>query len=176
MVAQLKILHLDKGKDKASERTQQALDKLEYFVTFNRSITQAMARTMQDLPEDIANLTLARCDSYLEYLRTGVKQETLTALHTAPVLLQSLFPDQLLVNAEEEVSRSEQRRSSGNSHSKLSRYHPCASSTTKASHQPDQKSGVPAWKQIKDRQQGKKGRGKASTFQQKLAKGSKQYK
>ena len=45
-------------------------------------------------------------------------------------------------------------------------YHPYASSTTKPnSHQLDQKSGVPAWKQIRDRQQGKKGRGKASTFQ-----------
>ena len=37
----------------------------------------------------------------------------------------------------------------------------------------DQKSGNPAWKQIRDRQQGKKGRGKPSTFSQKPAKGSK---
>ena len=64
IVAQLKTLHMDKGKDKASGRSQHAVDELEYLVTFNRSITQAMARTMQELLEGIfinmANLTLAR--------------------------------------------------------------------------------------------------------------------
>ena len=136
MVAQLKTLHLDKGTGKASERTQQAIDELEYLVTFNQSLTQAMAHTMQDLSEGIfinmANLTLAHCDSYLEYLRAGVKQDTLTALCTAPVHLQSLFPDHLLVIAEEEVSQSEERRSSGNSHRKpgrLSFYNRLFSST-----------------------------------------------
>ena len=75
---------------------------------------------MQDLSEGIfislANFTLAHRDSYLEYLHAGVKQDMLTALCTAPVHLQSLFPDQLLIKAEEEVSRSEERRSSAQSH------------------------------------------------------------
>ena len=35
MSTQLMNLHLDKGKGKSSERTQQAVDKLEYLVTFN---------------------------------------------------------------------------------------------------------------------------------------------
>ena len=78
---QLKNLHSDKGNCKSSERTQQAVDKLEYLVTFNRSISQVMARTMQDLSEGIfisvANFTLARSDNYLEYLHVGVKQDTL---------------------------------------------------------------------------------------------------
>ena len=68
-----------------------------------------MARTMQDLSEGVfismANFTLARRDSYLEYLHAGVKQDTLTALRTAPVHLHSLFPDQL-IKAEEEICRS----------------------------------------------------------------------
>ena len=38
-----------KGKGKFSERMQQAVDELEYLVTFNQSISQAMARTKQDL-------------------------------------------------------------------------------------------------------------------------------
>ena len=63
MSAQLKTLHLDK-KGKSSERTKQAVDELDYVVTFNRSISQAMARTMQDLSEGVfismANFTLAR--------------------------------------------------------------------------------------------------------------------
>ena len=43
-----------------------------------------MQRTMQDLSEGVfismANLTLARRDSYLEFIRGGVKPDTLTAL------------------------------------------------------------------------------------------------
>ena len=62
MSTQLKNLHSDKDKGKSSERTQQAVDELEYLVTFNRLISQAMARTMQDLSEgvfiSVANFTL----------------------------------------------------------------------------------------------------------------------
>ena len=93
MEAQLKTLHLDRGKSKASGRAQHAVDKLEYLVTFNRSINQAMAHMMEDLSEDvfinIANLTLARRDSYLDYIRAGVKQDTLNALCNAPLRMQS---------------------------------------------------------------------------------------
>ena len=49
MVTQLKTLHLDKGKGKASGRAQHAVDELEYLVMFIRSIIQAMVRMMQDL-------------------------------------------------------------------------------------------------------------------------------
>ena len=68
MVTQLKSLWVDSTKDKTAERTQQAVEELEYLGTFNRSISQAMQRTMQDLSEGVfismANLTLARRDSY----------------------------------------------------------------------------------------------------------------
>ena len=47
MSTHLRNLHVDKGKGKSSERMQQAVDELEYFVNFNRSISQDMARTMQ---------------------------------------------------------------------------------------------------------------------------------
>ena len=97
MVTQLKTLRVDNTKGKAAERTQQAVEELEYLVTFNRSMSQAMQRTMQDLSEGVfismANLTLARRDSYLEFIRGGVKPDTLTALCTALVHLHSLFPD-----------------------------------------------------------------------------------
>ena len=163
-------------KGKSSERTKQAIDELDYLVTFNRSISQAMARTMQDLSEGVfismANFTLARRDSYLEYLHAGVKKDTLNVLRTSLVHLNSLFPDQLITKAEEEIYRSEERRSSGQPHRRQGRFHPYASSDKSTSY-PDRKSSVPAWKQIRDKQQSKKGRGKASTFSQKLAKGFK---
>ena len=56
-------------------------------MTFKRSISQAMQCTMQDLSEGVfvsmANLTLARRDSYLEFIRGGVKPDTLTGLRTS---------------------------------------------------------------------------------------------
>ena len=180
MVTQLKSLRSDSSKGKSAERTQQAIEELEYLVTFNRSISQAMQRTMQDLSEGVfismANLTLARRDSYLEFIRGGVKPDTLTALCTSPVHLLSLFPDSLLVKAEDEISRSEERRSMGNTQRKPGRFHPYVPSSTKPSHQPDRKPTTPAWKQIRDRQTGQKGGGKASNFNQKPAKGFKKHK
>ena len=156
MVTQLKSLRMDTGKGKAAERTQQAVEELEYLVTCNWSISQAMQRTMQDLSEgvfiSIANLTLARRDSYFEFLRGGVEPDTLTALRTAPVHLNSLFPDSLLVKAEDEISRSEERHSSGSSNRKPGRFHPYVSSNGRSTQQPDRKPTTPAWKQIRDRQ------------------------
>ena len=92
-------MHVDKGKGKSSERMQQAVDEPEYLVTFNRSISQGMARTMQDLSEgvfiSVANFILARRDSYLEYLHAGVKQSkgshnTQRGLHP-PLPVQTKF-------------------------------------------------------------------------------------
>ena len=139
------------------------------------SISQTMQHTMQDLSEGVfismANLTLARRDSYLEYLRGRVKQDTLTALHTVPVHWSSMFLDQLLVKAEDQISCSKERRSFGSLHRKPGHFHTDASSISKPAHQPDRKSTVYAWKQIRDWQQGKKGRGKPSNFQVNPAKG-----
>ena len=162
MATQLKTLRLD-SKGKSSEKMKQAVSELEYLTAFNWSISQAMARTMQDLSEGVfinmANFTLARKDSYLDYLHAGVKQDTVNALRTSPVHLNALFPDQLIAKAEEEISKSEERRSSGTSHRHQSRFHPYA-----------------ACCRSKDKQQARKSHGKASTFSQKPAKGSKSYK
>ena len=178
MATQLKTLRLD-SKGKSSEKMKQAVNEREYLTTFNRSISQAMARTMQDLSEGVffnmANFTLARRDSYLDYLHVGVKQDTVNALRTSPVHLSSLFPDQLISKAEEEISKSEERRSSGTSHRHQNRFHPYAASDKSTGHH-NRKSNLPAWKQIKDKQQARKGCGKASTFSQKPDKGSKSHK
>ena len=178
MSTPLKTLHLD-SKGKSSEKVKQAVNELEYLTTFSWSISQAMARTMQDLSEGVfinmANFTLARNDSYLDYLHAGVKQDTVNALRTSPVHLNSLFPDQLITKAEEEICRSEERCSSGTSHRHQGRFHPYAASDKSTGHH-DRKSTLPAWKQIKDKQQARKGLGKASTFSQKPAKGSKSHK
>ena len=107
---------------------KQAVNELEYLTIFNQSISQAMARTMQDLSKGVfinmANFTLARRDSYLDYLHAGVKQDTVNALRTSTVHLNTLLPDQLISKAEEEISKSEERCSSGTSHRHQNRFNP----------------------------------------------------
>ena len=138
---QLKTLRLD-SKGKSSEKAKQAVSELEYLTTFNRSISQAMARTMQDLSEavfiNMANFTLARRDSYLDYLHAGVKQDTVNTLRTSPIHLNALFLDQLISRAEEEISMSEERRSSSSSHRHQGHFHPYAASDRSTSHHKDQ--------------------------------------
>ena len=70
---------------------------------FNSSITQAVTKTMEHLTDFVSmgNLTLARRDSYLSHLKTGVKPYTLAALRTAPVQLATPFPDSILKHAED---------------------------------------------------------------------------
>ena len=110
---------------------------------------------MQDLLEGIfinmANLTLARRDSYLDYLRASTKQDKLTAFLTqcSPPYALSVF------GSAEEISHYEDRRLTSSTQKKPNCYHPCTS-PAKSSQESDWNSGVPAWKQIKHRQQSKK--------------------
>ena len=82
----------------------------------------------------MANFTLARSDSYVDYLHAGVKQDTVNVLRTSPVHLNALFPDQLIAKAEEEISKSKERRSSGTSHRHQGRFHPHAASDKSTGH------------------------------------------
>ena len=70
MITQLKIIPSGKAKGKSSSKTQDAADKLDYLITFNRSMTQGMAKTMQDLTEgvfiNLAKVTLPHRDSYID--------------------------------------------------------------------------------------------------------------
>ena len=80
MSSQLKIIQGITTKGKYSNTLTQAADELDILVTFNRSITQAMAGTMQDLSDgffvNVANLTLAIRDSYLFRNQAGYPHVT----------------------------------------------------------------------------------------------------
>ena len=55
----------------------------------------------------MANLTLARRDSYLENIKPGVKHDTLSALCNCPLNGYALFPDTVIQKAEDEIQQSE---------------------------------------------------------------------
>ena len=65
-------------------KIQEVADELAHLMTFSQSITQAMVRTMPELPKfvfiNMANITLMRHDSYWDFLKPGVKVNTLFQL------------------------------------------------------------------------------------------------
>ena len=71
---------------------------------------------------NIANSTLLRGDSYLSYLKAGVKADTVNALRAAPLDLDTLFPDNIIKQAEEDIAAFDRNRSG--SVYKKGRYHP----------------------------------------------------
>ena len=149
MKDQLKVLKAE-HKGKGSPKVSPAVEELRYLLDFNASISQAAAKSMEHLSDFVfvrmGNLTLVRRDAYLSHLRTGIKQDTLTALRTAPLHLPTLFPDATIKRAEEDIAQFESKDHSTSGHSK-GRYHPYE--------HPDQRSGnkdsrpdKPAWKTI----------------------------
>ena len=120
------------------------------------------------------NFTLARRDAYLAHVKSGIKQDTLAALHQAPLESATLYLDTILRKAEEDISKFEDR---GRSHTssasrKDNRYHPYKRSDKSYL---DSKSVKPAWKNI-GRIQKKKNRIQAGKYSSQQAKGQCSFK
>ena len=149
MKEQLKVLKAE-NKGKGSAKVSPAVDELHYLLDFNASISQAAAKSMEHLSDFVfitmGNLTLVRRDAYLSHLRTGIKQDTLTALRTAPLHLPTLFPDATIKRAEEDIAQFESKGHSTSGHSK-GRYHPYERPDKKSGNK-DSRSDKPAWKTI----------------------------
>ena len=175
MQTQLKVVKSELSKGKSSERVSQAASELQFLLNFNSSITQATAKTLEHLTDfvfvTVANTTLIRRDAYLSHLKMGIKPDTLSALRTGPMHIATLFSDTVLKQAEQDIANFE---SKGQVHSgKKGRYHPYE----RQDKRPDyRKSDRPAWKNIGNRGQGKRGRGKASYYSLRPAKGQQSFK
>ena len=107
MQSQLKAIRVE-HKGKSSSKLSTATEELHFLMDFNSSICQAMAKSMEHLTDfvfvNMANVTLLRRDSYLAYLKAGIKADTLAALRTAPLHISTLFPDTVIKQAEEDIS------------------------------------------------------------------------
>ena len=114
MQSQLKDICVE-SKGKSAAKASAAVDELQYLLDFNSRVCQAMAKSMEHLTDfvfiNLANTTLLKRDSYLQYLKAGVKADTLNALRTAPLQLETLFPDTVIKCAEEEISSFDKGRS-----------------------------------------------------------------
>ena len=127
MQSQLKTLRSE-SKGKGSSKITTATSELQYLKDFNSSITEAVPKTLEHLTDfvfvSMGNLTLARRDSYLTHVKTGIKPDTLAALRTAPLHAGTLFLDSILKRAEDDIAHFESKGQSTSSRSK-GRYHPC---------------------------------------------------
>ena len=176
MKEQLKVLKAE-HKGKGSAKVSPAVDELHYLLDFNASISQAAAKSMEHLSDFVfitmGILTLVRRDAYLSHLITGIKQDTLTALRTAPLHLPTLFPDATIKRAEEDIAQFESKGHSTSVHSK-GRYHPYERPDKKSGNK-DSRPDKPAWKTI-GKKQYRKGKGRTASFSSRPAKGQQSYK
>ena len=167
------------NKGKSSTKVSAAMDEMQHLMYFNSSICQAAAKTMEHLTEfvfvSMGNLTLARRDAYLTHLRTGVKPDTLAGLRTAPIHINTLFPDSLIKKAEEEIVQYESKGQSSSSKGK-GRYHPYERPERKGDKKSSSfKSYKPSWKNIGKGHQ-RRNRGKSSHYSSRPAKGQQSFK
>ena len=165
MQDQLKPLRLE-SKGKSSNKVSSAADELQYLMNFNANITQAAAETMEHLSDfvfiSMGNTTLARRDAYLSHLRAGIKPDTLNASRTAPLHINTLFPDSVIRKAEEYIAHFESKGHSSSARSK-GRYHPYEQLDKRSDNRSEAKSERPAWKNI-GRKQFKKGKGRSANY------------
>ena len=86
--SQLKTIRSEQ-KGKSTSKVTEATEEMQFLLDFNASICQAMAKSMEHLTDFVfvtmANTTLLRRDSYLAYLKAGIKADTMAALRTAPL-------------------------------------------------------------------------------------------
>ena len=141
------------SKGKSASKVATATDELQYLMDLNTSITQAVAKTMEHLTDfvfvSVGNLTLARRDSYLLHVKTGVKPDTLAVLRTAPLHLGTLFTDNILKQAEEDIANYE---SKGHSSCGMAQHHQYERLDRKS----DKRTNKPTWKNIGSKGQSKK--------------------
>ena len=140
MQSQLKAIRVE-HKGKSVSKLSAATEELQFLMDFNSSICQAMAKSMEYLTDfvfvNMANVTLLRRDSYLAYLKAGIKADTLAALRTAPLHLPTLFPDSVIKEVEEDISNFDKGRSG--SGYKKGCYHPM--NVQRASQIPENRTG-----------------------------------
>ena len=102
-------------KGKAPKEVTDAIKDLKDLSAFHTSVSVARGIAFQHLADSLfvqlANFILLRRDSYLEYVKPGLKPDTWNKLRNAPLFTYSLFPDDVLAVAEQDILKHESARS-----------------------------------------------------------------
>ena len=101
--------HINKGK--APKEVSGTLNDLCDLMAFHQRVSVAMGMSLQHLTDNLfvnlSKLILPRLDSYLDFVKSGVKQDTMNLLRNAPLFGYGLFPDAAIVTAERDIQKHE---------------------------------------------------------------------
>ena len=94
------------SKGKAPKDVTESLKDIK-DLAFHQNISIAMQHLADSLFVHLANHILLRRDSYLEFVKPGVKPDTWNLLRNAPMFGYGLFPDSVLNTAEQDITKHE---------------------------------------------------------------------
>ena len=118
------------------EKISETLSDIVTAVEFNHQLTTAISGALEDLSDGIftnlANSVLMRRDSFLDSLKPGINTDTLVKLRSGPFHAETLFTEDAIAQAEDDLRHLEQRSRSDNQErsrpekqdKQSSRYHP----------------------------------------------------
>ena len=99
------------SKGKTSKDVSNALNDLRDLMAFHQKVSVAMGMSLQHLADSLfvnmANLILLWRDAYLDFVKPGVKQDTMNLLRNAPLFGYGLFPDAAIMSAEQDIQKFE---------------------------------------------------------------------
>ena len=105
------VLSARLSKGKAQKETSDALNDLRDLLAFHQRVSIALGTSLQHLADSLfvhmSNMILLRRDSYLDFVKPGVKQDTMNSLRNAPLFGYALFPDAAIMTAEQDIQKAE---------------------------------------------------------------------
>ena len=111
MTQNISILSAKLSKGKASKEVSDALNDLRDLIAFHQKVSITMGTSLQHLADSLfvhmANMILVQRDAYLDFVKSGVKQDTLNSLRNAPMFGYALFPDAAIMTAEQDIQKHE---------------------------------------------------------------------
>ena len=111
MSQNIAILSSRLSKGKAQKKVTDALNDLRDLIAFHQRVSIAMGTSLQHLADSLfvqmSILVLLRRDSYLDFVKPGVKPDTMNSLRNAPMFGYALFPDATIMTAEQDIQKSE---------------------------------------------------------------------
>ena len=169
------------NKGKAPKEVSGALTELKDLMAFHQNVSVAMGTALQHLADSLfvhlANLVLIHRDSYLDFVKPGVKEDTMNLLHNAPLFGYAVFPDAAINTAKQDISKFEaagvapQHTTWCGSH----RYRPYEHQESRTSASNDQSAQQP-WRQFSRNCSRGRGRGRGSNPRFSETRPFKQYK
>ena len=99
------------SKGKAQKEISDALNDLHDLLAFHQRVSIALGTSLQHLADSLfvhmSNMILLRRDSYLDFVKPGVKQDTMNSLRNAPMFGYTLFPGAAIMTAEQDIQKAE---------------------------------------------------------------------